>query len=162
MWEPEEQERFETAVVRAMTDQNERSIRRHALALCHVVATPRLLAAAHHLAEAKVFPAVEIQAIEVIAQPLRALVESGERLRGNLLGLEQLLARFVVNSQDHEADVTLDWVDVRDLWALAQATQEPQLRGELERRLARRGKYQRGRLAYLRRAPLVAEAQPSA
>ena len=56
MWEPEEQERFETAVVRAMTDANPRATRLQALSLCYVVGTPRLNVAARRLADAAVFP----------------------------------------------------------------------------------------------------------
>lgn len=149
MWEPEEQERYETAVVRAMTDANERPIRLQALALCHVVATPRLLAAAQRVSEAGIFPAIEVQALEVIAQPLRALVDAGARLRGNVLAVERLLARYVADPSDREADVTLDWVDVRELVAVARTTIDARLFGEIERRIARRGKYQRGRAANL-------------
>ena len=56
MWEPEEQERFETAVVRAMTDANAPATRLQALSLCYVVGTPRLNVAARRLADAAVFP----------------------------------------------------------------------------------------------------------
>ena len=48
-----------------------------------------------------------------------------------------------------EADATLDWVDVRDLVAVARTTIDARLFGEIERRIARRGKYQRGRAANL-------------
>ena len=149
MWEPEEQERYETAVVRAMTDANERPIRLQALALCHILGTPRLLAAAQRVRDAGILPASEVHALEVVAQPLRALVDAGRRLRGNVLGVERLLARRVADADDREADVTLDWVDVRDLVAVARTTIDARLFGEIERRIARRGKYQRGRAANL-------------
>lgn len=149
MWEPEEQERYETAVVRAMTDANERPIRLQALALCHVVGTPRLLAAAQRVADAGIFPPIEVQALEIIAQPLRELVDAGRRLRGNVLGVELLLSRYAASAADREADASLDWVDVRDLVAVARTTIDARLFGEIERRIARRGKYQRGRAANL-------------
>lgn len=149
MWEPDEQERYETAVVRAMTDANPRATRLGALALCSVIGTPRLAAAAQRLADSGVFPREEIDAIAVVASPLRALVDAGRRLRGNVLGVEMLLARYVSNAEDGEADVTLDWVDVRDLVAVARTTIDARLFGEIERRIARRGKYQRGRAANL-------------
>ena len=149
MWEPDEQERYETAVVRAMTDANPRATRLGALALCSVIGTPRLAAAAQRLADSGVFPRKEIDTIAVVASPLRALVDAGRRLRGNVLAVEMLLARYVSNAEDGEADVTLDWVDVRDLVAVARTTIDARLFAEIERRIARRGRYQRGRAANL-------------
>jgi hypothetical protein len=149
MWEPDEQERFETAVVRAMTDENPRSTRLQALAVCHVVGTPRLRAAADRVAAAGIFSAAEVQAITVLAQPWRALMSSGLRLRGNLGVVEQLLARHVDAPDDRAVDITLDWVDIRDLVSVARTTVDARLFAEVERRIARRGKYQRGRAANL-------------
>lgn len=149
MWEPEEQERYETAVVRAMTDANPHATRLQALALCWVIGTSRLLAAAQRLADSGVFPTQELEAIAIAASPLRALVDAGRRLRGNVLAVELLLARYVSNPNDREADATLDWVDVRELVAVARTTIDARLFGEIERRLARRGKYERGRAANL-------------
>lgn len=149
MWEPEEQERYETAVVRAMTDANPRATRLQALALCWVVGTPRLVTAAQRLADSGVFPTHDLDAIAVASSPLRALVDAGQRLRGNVLAVELLLARYVSSAEDREADATLDWVDVRDLVAVARTTIDARLFSEIERRIARRGKYQRGRAANL-------------
>jgi hypothetical protein len=149
MWEPDEQERYETAVVRAMTDANPRATRIQALALCHVLGTSRLLSAAQRVAGAGIFRDGDVDVIAVVASPLRALLDAGSRLRGNVLGVELLLARYVSNEDDREADATLDWVDVRDLVAVARTTIDARLFGEIERRIARRGKYQRGRAANL-------------
>ncbi len=149
MWEPEEQERYETAVVRAMTDANSRNTRMQALALCWVLGTSRLASAARRLAAARVFPPSELEAIGVAVSPLCSLLDAGRALRGNVLAVEMMLARFVGNAEDREADVTLDWVDVRDLVAVARTTIDARLFGEIERRIARRGKYQRGRAANL-------------
>lgn len=149
MWEPEEQERYETAVVRSMTDANPRATRLQALALCSVVATPRLQAAARRLREAGVFADDEVLAVEIAGTPWRELLDAGQRLRGNVLGVELFLGRYVSNPDDREADATLDWVDVRDLVAVARTTIDARLFVEIERRIARRGKYQRGRAANL-------------
>jgi hypothetical protein len=147
MWEPDEQERYETAVVRALTDENPRPTRLQALALSNVIDTPRLAAAAQRVSGAHIFPAVDIRMLELSAQPLKELLAAGCRLRGNVLEVEQLLARFVTNRSDRHADVVLDWVDVRDLVAVARTTMDARLFGEIERRIARRGKYQQGRAA---------------
>ena len=149
MWEPEEQQRFETAVVRAMTDANPRRTRMQALALCWVLGTPRLQAAAQRLAVTRIFRDGDVEALEVVVSPLRELLDAGRRLRGNVLGVELLLGRFVSDHADREADAMLDWVDVRDLVAVARTTIDARLFGEIERRIARRGKYQRGRAANL-------------
>jgi hypothetical protein len=148
-WEPEEQERYETAVVRAMTDANPRTTRMQALALCWVIGSPRLLHAAQRLAETRVFRDGDAQSVEIAVSPLRELLDAGRRLRGNVLGVELLLARFVSEHDDRQADAMLDWVDVRDLVAVARTTIDARLFGEIERRIARRGKYQRGRAANL-------------
>jgi hypothetical protein len=145
MWESEEQERFETAVVRAMTDQNPRATRLHALALCHIVGTSRLTAAALRVGRSGIFDAVESRALEITAQPLRALLDAGRRLRGDTAAVERLAARFVGDHDCREADALLDWVDVRDLVAVALTTVDARLFAEVERRVARRGKYQRAR-----------------
>jgi hypothetical protein len=147
MWEPDEEERFETAVVRAMTDENPRATRLQAVAGCHVVGTPRLRAAADRVAAAGIFSAAEVVSLSVLAQPWRALLDCGRRLRGNLGAVEQLLARHVDAPEDRAVDITLDWVDVRDLVAVARATVDARLCAEVERRLGQRGKYQRGRAA---------------
>ena len=149
MWEPEEQERYETAVVRSMTDANPRATRLHALALCSVVATPRLLSAAQRVAAAGTFRDVDVAALEIAVSPLRALLEAGPPSARQRIGDEPMLARYVSNHEDREADATLDWLDVRDLVAVARTTIDARLFGEIERRIGRRGKYQRGRAANL-------------
>jgi hypothetical protein len=164
MWEPDEQERFETAVVRAMTDANPRATRLHALTLCHIVATPRLQAAAARVGHSGIFDAVECRALEIAAQPLRALIDAGRQLRGDLVALERILARFVGNRGERAADAVLDWVDVRDLVAVARTTVDARLFAEVERRLARRGKYQRGRAANVlgfEVRPALADGEPA-
>src|SRR3954468_9550913 len=130
MWEPEEQERYETAVIRSMTDANAPATRMHALALCWVVATPRLLSAAQRVTDAGIFPDGEVTELATIVWPLRALVAVGARLRGNVQATEQLLARYVSNPGDREADATLEWIDVRDLVAVARTTLDARLFAE--------------------------------
>ena len=115
--------------------------------MCFVVGTPRLLQAAERVASGGRFPELEVRALDVAAQPWRELVDAGQRLRGNVPDVERLLVRAVTNRDDFAADVTLDWVDVRDLVAVARTTVDARLFGEIERRVARRGKYQRGRAA---------------
>jgi hypothetical protein len=147
MWQPEEQESFETALVRSMIDEHPRPTRLLALAACHVIATPRLLAAAARIAESQVFSAGEISYIERATLPRFNLLSAASRMRGNVLGVELLLARVVTGDRDASADALLDWVDLRDLVAVARTTVDARLFAEVERRLARRGKYQRGRAA---------------
>jgi hypothetical protein len=165
MWEPAEQESFETALVRSMTDQHPRPRRLMALAACHIIATPRLLAAASRIDERGVFTPDEVEWIERATVSRYNMIRASHRLRGNVLGVELLLARFVsalaADSDDLEADALLSWVDVRDLVAVARTTLDSRLFSEVERRLAHRGKYQRGRVAnvlgFTIRPPLTGE-----
>lgn len=147
MWEPDEQERFETAVVRALTDQNPHATRLQALALARAIATPRLQAAFDRVSEASLFGADDMWSLEAASQPLKDLLAAGCRLRGNVVEVERLLSRFVTTPSDKAADEALDWVDVRDLVACARTTLDARLFAEIDRRIARRGKYQRGRAA---------------
>jgi hypothetical protein len=149
MWEPDEQERYETAVVRALTDANPHATRLSALALSHVIATPRLVAAAYRLADAQIFPDAELFAVQLVSQPLKELLQAGCRLRGNVQQVEALLARFVADRNDCHADALLDWVDIRDLVAVARTTIDARLFAEIEQRIVRRGKYSQGRAANL-------------
>jgi hypothetical protein len=149
MWEPDEQQRYETAVVRTLTDANPRATRLSALALAHVIATPRLVALAARIARVGMFCDAELSSVQVVSRPLKELLQAGCRLRGNMVRVEQLLVRFVDDHDDRVADALLDWVDIRDLVAVARTTIDARLFGEIERRIARRGKYQQGRAANL-------------
>jgi hypothetical protein len=149
MWEPDEQERYETAVVRALTDANPHATRLAALALSHVIATPRLQAAARRMRDAQIFPEAQLLAVQLVSQPLKELLQAGCGLRGNVGAVEQLLGRILTDGGDRHADALLDWVDIRDLVAVARTTIDARLFAEIERRIARRGKYSQGRAANL-------------
>ena len=60
-----------------------------------------------------------------------------------------MLARAVSDPSDRAADITLDWVDIRDLVTVAFTTVDARLFAEIERRISARGNYQRGRAANL-------------
>lgn len=148
MWTPEEQAGYETALLRAMTEAHPRAIQLHALAACHVIGTPRLFDAAVRAAESDAFGRAEIDAIERETLGLYNLMQAAARLRGKHLTVEHLLAR-VVTGPDPESDALLDRVDARDLIAVARVTPSMRIYREVERRIARRGRYQRGRVANL-------------
>jgi len=147
MWTAEEQEGFETAVVRTLIDPHPRRTQLLALGLCHVIATQRLLAAAARIAERGVFSADEIRFLEEATLPRYLLHEQAARLRGNVVATEHLLARAVTGVATATQQSLLDYVDVRDLVAVARTTIDARLFAEIERRVAARGKYQRGRAA---------------
>ncbi len=165
MWRPEEQVSFETALVRSMTDEHPRRTRLLALAACHVIATPRLLGAAARVAEAAVFRLDDIHEVEQATLSRHNLLKAATRMRGNVLGIELLLARVVAGAQDRSADALLEWVDVRDRVAVARTTVDARLFSEIEQRIGRRGRYQRGRAANvlgftIRPQPAFATAGP--
>ena len=162
MWAPEEQERFETALVLAMTDAHAPHTRALAYAASNVIGTPRLLSAALSLGERGVFSPEERAAIDADALPLYKLLYAAKLLRGNLAVVERLVRREVdrrrtralaaaISPRDAARaefeDRLLDWVDLRDLVAVARTTVEARVFSEVERRVAARGKYQRGRAA---------------
>jgi hypothetical protein len=147
MWQPEEQECFETALVRSMTDAHSPRIRALAFAACNVIATPRMLAAAARVAERGVFPPDELSRMEFDTLPMYKLHDAASRIRGNLQAVEHLVRKVVTGmASPHEIQL-LDWVDPRDLVTIARTTVDSRIFGEVEKRIARRGRYQRGRIA---------------
>jgi hypothetical protein len=149
MWRPEEKESFETAVVRTLIDPHPARTRLLALGLCHVIATPRLLAAAARIAERGGFAPEAVRFVEKAAQPRALMRKAASQLRGNVFAVEHLLERVIVGEAGAWERAVLDWIDVRDLVAVARTTLDARLFAEVERRLARRGPYQRGRAAHV-------------
>jgi hypothetical protein len=147
MWEPHEQTAFETALVRAMTDAHPLHIRRLAFAACNVIATPRLCAAATRFAERGLISAHEVSAIESQTLRLYKRHDAALRLRGNVARVEHLLRQVVTGTAVPSEAEVLDWIDVRVLVTVARTAVDARLFGEIERRIARRGKYQRARAA---------------
>ena len=149
MWQPEERDSFETALVRSMTDANPRKIRLLAFAACNVIATPRLLAAAARVAERGVFLPEEVSRLEFDTLPMYKLHDAAFRMRCNLQQAEHVIRKVVTGKASTHESQLLDWVDARDLVTIARTTVDGRIFAEVERRIARRGKYQRGRIANL-------------
>jgi hypothetical protein len=165
MWEPPERERFENALVRAMSSAHERRLRGLALAAAFAIATPRLLAAAARLREVGPFHYDDVCEIEQAVMPLYKVLDAAERMRGNVQAVEHLLTRVVARRAPPGEGALLDWVDLRDLVTVARTTIDARLFAEICRRVARRGRYQRGRAANLLgfrapRSPLTNAADP--
>jgi hypothetical protein len=149
MWEPEQRECFETALVRAMTDAHPRRIRALSFAACTVIATPRLMAAAARVAERGLFAPHELSGLELDTALLHRRHDAGVRLRGNLQQVEHLIHKTIKRTASDDESAVLDWVDPRDLVTLARTTVDARVFAEVERRIARRGRYQRGRISNL-------------
>jgi hypothetical protein len=163
MWEAQERESFETALVRAMTDEHGRSTRLNAYAAGLVIGTPRLVAATERLLERGVVSPQERSQVEREIAALREMVSTAERMRGNVIAVELLLVRLVNNPNDAAVDALLDWVDIRDLVVVARTTLDARLYGLVEARLSARGRYQRGRAQNLlgfriRQSPEIGES----
>jgi hypothetical protein len=148
MWEPVERERFELALVQTLAGDHPHALKLHALILCHVLGTPRLCDAAADAADSGLFSAEELKTVEADTLPWYRLVSAADHLRGNVRGVELLLKR-VVNGPAPDADQLLDWVDLRDLVAVARTTLDARLYAEVVRRVATRGRYQQARAANL-------------
>jgi hypothetical protein len=149
MWEAEEQESFETALVRSMTDAHSHHIRALAFCACNVIATPRLLAAATRVSERGVFAPDELSQMELSTLPMYKLHDAATRMRGNLQAAEHLIRKVVTGRETPLENQLLDWMDARDLVTIARTTVDARIFAEVERRIARRGRYQRGRIANL-------------
>jgi hypothetical protein len=147
LWSPRERDAVEGALSRVLAGDGRHETRLAALAACHVIATPRLLEAAARAVELDRFTAAEADAVERETLPLYRLVEHAARIRGAQEVVALLAARFLDEPRNPIAGPLLDRVDVRDLFVVAQASDDPRVRAEAERRIARRGPHQRARLA---------------
>ncbi|MDB4970455.1 MAG: hypothetical protein JWN44_6144 [Myxococcales bacterium] len=144
MWEPRERAQFERALERVLETPAPASLKLAALAACQVIASPRLLGAAGRASPA--FDAGSLAEVAQVAVPLARLCHHAERLRRDTSGVYFLLEKSVRDPANPVADKLLDRVDVRDLYAVMQASDGEALRIEAARRIARRGPHQRARL----------------
>ncbi len=145
MWKPEERESFETALIRAMTDAHTPNIRRASFAACNVIATPRLLGAAMSVVEQGLLPPDEIAEIERATLHLYTLQSAQQRYRGNVDVVERLVLSVINGTATKAAAALLDWIDLRDLVAVARATSDGRVYFEVRRRIDERGPHQRAR-----------------
>jgi len=147
-----------------MTDAHPRRIRALSFATCSVIATPRLVAAAWRVAERGVFAPEELSRLELDTAKWHQLHDAAVRIRGNLQAVEHLIHKSIKGTADDEELELLEWVDARDLVTIARTTVDARVFAEVERRIARRGRYQRGRVANLlgfRARAEAAEASPN-
>jgi hypothetical protein len=144
MWQPRERALFERALERVLEGHGPASLKLAALTACEVIATPRLLGAAAQAAHG--FDAPSLEAVVAVATPLARICQHAERLRRDTSGVYFLLEKSVRDPGNPVADKLLDRVDIRDVYAVMQASDAEDLRIEAARRIARRGPHQRARL----------------
>jgi hypothetical protein len=145
MWQPRERLVFERALERVLVGDAP-ELKRAAVAACHIIATPRLLAAVAHAVAVDAVAAAEAAAIAADVVPEARVMAHAARFARDREGISFLMLRFVREPDNAVADKLLDRVDIRDLWALLQASDDDTLRAEAARRIARRGPHQRARL----------------
>jgi hypothetical protein len=144
MWHAHERALFERALERVVDGDGAEPLRLAALAACAVIATPRLLGAAERVAAE--LDDDTLEAVAAVVAPRRRLVGHAARLARDPSAVLFWLGKAVRDPDHPAADKLLDRVDIRDLYAVLQATDDDSLRTEAARRLARRGPHQRARL----------------
>lgn len=147
MWTPEERESFETALVRAMTDEQPHRTRLDAWAACSLIATDRLAAAATWVAGQGVFDGDELRAVEEAIAPLARARAAAASLHRALAAVELLLRRSADGTLADEDAAALAHVDLRDLVDVALTTPDARTYAAAEAAVAARGPYQRARAA---------------
>ena len=157
MWQPRERAVFEHALERVLVGDGV-ELKRAALAACHAIATPRLLGAAARAVVAGHFDGAEAAAIAAEVEPEARVLHHASRFARDRRGVSFLLEKAARDPHNPVADKLLDRVDIRDLWAVLQASDDDALRAEAARRIARRGPHQRARLANALDLPTVDEA----
>lgn len=144
MWSGPERALFERALERVLAGNGPEPLKLAALAACAVIATPRLLGAAERAA-APLDDATLAELARVV-EPRRRLLMHAARLARDPGAAHFWLAKAVRDPDHPLADKLLDRLDIRDLYAVLQATDDDALRTEAARRLVRRGPHQRARL----------------
>lgn len=147
MWTPEERESFETALVRAMTDEQPHQTRLDAWAACSLLATDRLAAAATWIAGQGIFSGDELRAVEEAIAPIARARVAAASLHRALAAIELLLRQQVEGTIGGADAAALAHVDLRDLVDVALTTPDAQVYAQAERAVAARGRYQRARAA---------------
>jgi hypothetical protein len=144
MWQPRERVVFERAIERVLFGDDVR-LKPAALAACYAIATVRLVDAAERAVAAGVVPYEQSAAIVATVDPLARVLHHATRFGRDREGVAFLL-RKLLREHNPVADHLLDRIDIRDLWALLQASDDELLKAEAARRIARRGPHQRARL----------------
>jgi hypothetical protein len=150
-WEPRERVAFEEALVRALKS-DAHGTRLQALCACRAIGTPRLETQRLHAAWR--FTREEQQWAEASTAELHALLQLAEHMRGE----PEVVRFFLHNASNSFAAQLLDRIDLRDLMVAARSVDDAALRREVARRIARRGRHQRARLA--ERLGVVEETLP--
>jgi hypothetical protein len=144
MWLAEERVQFERALERVVDGEAAEALKAVAVAACHIIGTPRLVAAAERswwfMEEST------LDAIEAVVEPRARIMRHAARLAHDRAGIAFLLDKAVRDPGNPVADKLLDRIDIRDLYAVMCQTFDDARRAEAGRRLARRGPHQRARL----------------
>jgi hypothetical protein len=147
MWNPEERVSFETALVRAMTDEQPHKTRLDAWAACSLIATDRLAAAATWVAGQGVFSGDELRSVEDAIAPVRRAMVAAGLLHRALTVVEALLRRAAEGTISLPDRAALGYVDLRDLVDVALTTPDARVYAAAEAAVLARGRYQRARAA---------------
>jgi hypothetical protein len=144
MWQPKERAQFERAMERVLEADGATPLKLAALTACRAIGTPRLLDAAERAAGD--FSDEALASVAEVAEPRARLLTHAARLTHNRVGVTFLLDKAVRQPDNRVADLLLDRIDIRDLYAALQASFDDDVRAEAARRVARRGPHQRARL----------------
>jgi hypothetical protein len=157
MWQPRERAVFAKALERVLVGDVP-ELKRAALAACHVIATPELLAAAERAVAAGELAPAEAAAIAAEVEPEARVVAHARRFNRDHAGIGFLVHKILREPTNPVADKLLEHVDIRDLWAVLQASDDDAVRAEAARRIARRGPHQRARLCNALDLPALDDA----
>jgi hypothetical protein len=153
MWSAEERASFERAVARTIGSHEARSIRLQAIAACHAIGTPALLQAAARASDSGEFTEDELAEVAAATYSIYSRLHRAERLGAERIAF--LLMRAARDPGNAIAGSMLEHVHLRELWAMLEGFPDGELRREAASWIARRGLYQRRRLAQWLRMSMV-------
>jgi hypothetical protein len=141
-WHAEERAKVEVALERVADGDGPLPRTAAAVAACAIISTPRLLRVVERARW--VLDDATLAQIDAVAKPRARIQRLAEKL--DRASVTALVEKVVSDARNPVANMLLDRVDIRELYAVMNLTFDREQRVEAARRIARRGEHQRARL----------------
>jgi hypothetical protein len=154
LWDAREKQAFEKALSQIVAGEGARTLRLEALAACHIIATPEVLAVAQRAIDKQWFSSAELDWIAERTLPLYRLHQQARQLRGHPTAVCFFVELYLMEPHHPVAGPLLDVIDLCDLYLVGQSGPPP-IAMEAAHRILSRGEQQRERLARCLGVPIA-------
>jgi hypothetical protein len=141
-WHAEERAKIEGALERVADGDGPPPRTAAAVAACAIIGTPRLLSVVERARW--LLDDATLAQIDAVAKPRARIQRLAEKLDRE--SVTALVEKVIHDARNPVANMLLDRVDIRELYAVMNLTFDREQRAEAARRIARRGEHQRARL----------------